>query len=203
MDVFQVLVFAGLLVMAALGIVSLAWAFYLDGKLKNRAHAKYYDVHVDSAKVFTEEDMNAILGGARHNLEEVVAQSSELFSASLATTIQGITDKTQEMAGMTLTTEFAKYQASLEALREETIQEFSDLQKQLEARRGELTVELEKLVAKDREERVDAFNARIADVVSSYLVEAMDKGIDVGAQSKYIIRTLEAHKEDIKKDILS
>lgn len=203
MDTFQVLMFAGLLVMASIAAVSLAWAFYLDGKFRNRPSPKHYDVHVEGTKVFRDEDVEAILSDAKDSLHQVVGQSSDLLRASLATTIKGINEKTEEMATMTLSQEFTKYQASLEALREETIQEFNSLQKQLEERRSELTIELEKLVKKDREERVDAFNARIADVVSSYLVEALDKGIDLGVQSKYIIHTLEAHKEDIKKDILS
>lgn len=203
MDTFQVFMFAGLLVMASIAAVSLAWAFYLDGKFRNRPSPKHYDVHVEGTKVFRDEDVEAILGDAKASLHQVVGQSSDLLRASLATTIKGINEKTEEMATMTLSQEFTKYQASLEALREETIQEFNSLQKQLEERRSELTIELEKLVKKDREERVDAFNARIADVVSSYLVEALDKGIDLGVQSKYIIHTLETHKEDIKKDILS
>jgi len=202
-DTFQVLVFASLLVMAVISAVSLAWAFYLDGKLRNRPSPKHYDVHVDGTKLFSEDDMAGVGAEAREGLQKTVVQSSELLRTSLAATIKGLNEKTEEMATMTLSQEFEKYQASFGALREETIKEFNDLQKQLDKRRGELMVELESLVAKDREERVDAFNARIADVVSSYLVEALDKGVDLGAQSKYIIYTLEAHKEDIKKDILS
>lgn len=203
MDTFQVLVFASLLVMAGISAVSLAWAFYLDGKFRNRPSPKHYDVHVDGTKLFSEDEMAGIGSEAREGLQKAVVQSSQLLSSSLATTIKGLNEKTEEMATMTLSQEFEKYQASFGALREETIKEFNDLQKQLDKRRGELMVELENLVAKDREERVDAFNARIADVVSSYLVEALDKGVDLGAQSKYIIYTLEAHKEDIKRDILS
>jgi len=202
-DTFQVLVFASLLVMASISAVSLAWAFYLDGKLRNRPSPKHYDVRIDGTKLFSDEDMAGIGADAKATLHDAVMQSSEHLQASLAVTIKGLNEKAEEMATMTLSQEFEKYQASLGALREETINEFNDLQKQLETRRAELTMELEKLVAKDREERVDAFNARIADVVSSYLVEALDKGVDLGTQSKYIIHTLEAHKEDIKKDILS
>jgi hypothetical protein len=83
------------------------------------------------------------------------------------------------------------------------IREFSDLQKQLDERKVQLGVELEAAVRKDREERMDAFNMRLADVVSSYIVETLDKGVDLGAQSAYILHTLEQHKEDIKKDVLS
>lgn len=183
--------------------MSVAWAFYLDGKLRNRPSPKHYSVRVDGTKVFSDDDMAGILDDAKDDLHGAIDRSTELLQASLATTIKGLNEKVEEMSTATLSQEFTKYEASLEALREETIQEFSSLQKQLDARRDELTVELEKVVAKDRAERVDAFNARINDVVSSYLVEAMSKGIDLGSQSKYIIATLEAHKEDIKKDILA
>lgn len=203
MDAFQVLVFASLLAMAGITVISLAWAFYLDGKLRNRPSPKNYDVHVEGTKVFSEQDMAEIGKDARESLNRAVGESTKLLETSLATTISGLTSKTEEMATMTLNTEFEKYHASLEALREETIKEFGHLQSQLDKRREEMTIELEKAVAKDREDRVDAFNARISDVVSSYLVEALDKGVDLGAQSKYIIHTLEANKEEIKKDILS
>ena len=107
------------------------------------------------------------------------------------------------MVTTALAQEFEKYQVSFAALREETIKDFTKLQKELDDDRVRLTEELESLVAKDREARMDAFNTRLGDVVSSYIVETLDKGIDLGAQSSYIMRTLEAHKEDMKKDVLS
>lgn len=203
MDTFQVLVLAGLLIMAAVSVISFAWVFYLDGKLRSRPSPKTYEVHIEGTKVFNDEDMDAARNEAREGLHNVVTRSAELLQASLAGTISGLSSKAEEMASITLTQEFEKYQISFAALREETVKEFNDLQKQLDQRRKDLSVELEDMVARDREERMDAFNARIADVVSSYLVEALDKGVDLGAQSKYIIHTLEAHKEDIKKDILA
>ena len=203
MDAFQVLVLVSLLLMACISVISIAWAFYLDGKLRNRPSPKHYDVHVEGAKVLSEEDVAGVGEEAKASLEHVVEQSSAAFQSALATTIKGLTEKTEELTTMTLSQELEKYQTSLGTLQEETIKEFNSLQKQLESRRDELVVELEKQVAKDRRDRVEAFNARINDVVASYLVEALDKGIDLGAQSKYIVRTLEEHKEDIKKDILS
>jgi len=153
--------------------------------------------------VFSEQDLAAAREEARLGLSKAIAESSGLVRSSLAATINSLGEKAEEMATITLSQEFEKYQTSFAALREETIKEFADLQKQLDKRREEITAGMEASFTKSQEERIDAFNARIADVVSSYLVEALDKGVDLGAQSKYIIHTLEAHKEDIKKDILA
>lgn len=203
MDTFQILTFASLLFMAIVSIASLGWAFFLDGKFRNRPSPKHYSVHVEGTKVFSEQDLAAAREEARAGLSKAVAESSGLVRSSLAATINSLGEKAEEMATITLGQEFEKYQTSFAALREETIKEFADLQKQLDKRRDEITTQMEDTFNKSQEERIDAFNARIADVVSSYLVEALDKGVDLGAQSKYIIHTLEAHKEDIKKDILA
>ncbi len=203
MDTFQVLVFASLLVMAGISAISLAWAFYLDGKLRNRPSPKHFDVQVEGTKLFSEEDLEGVKTQAVASLLESVAKSSQSLQSSLTVAMAGLTEKTDDAVQITLGQEIEKYQASFAALREETIREFNDVQTQLDKRRDELMAQLGPAVTKAREERVDAINDRIADVISSYLVEALDKGIDLGAQSKYIIHTLEAHKEDIKKDILS
>jgi hypothetical protein len=183
--------------------VALVWIFYLDGKLRNRPAPQHYTVHLDAAKVFSEEEMAVVGKEASEDMREIVARSAEQLEASLKATIAGLNTKTEEMASQTLSQEFEKYQASFEALREEMIREFSDLQKQLDERRLQLSADLEDAVRKDREARMDSFNGRIADVVSSYIVETLDKGVDLGAQSAYILHTLEQHKEDIKKDVLS
>lgn len=199
----QIWVLASLLVMGAVSIISLVWAFYLGGKLQGRPSPKHYEVRVEGAKVFSDTEIAAISQQAQAGLQEVIGESSKLLRSALAVTINSLTGRTQEMATTMLSEELKKYQTDLASLRKDTIEEFNTLQKQMEQRSTELSAELEQLVAKDRQERMEAFNARIADVVSSYLVEALDKGIDLGAQSKYIVHTLETHKEDIKKDILA
>ena len=203
MDTSQILLLAGLILIVVIIAVALVWIFYLDGKLRNRPAPQHYTVHLDGAKVFSEEEMAVVGKEAEEDLREIVARSAEQLEASLKATIAGLNTKTEEMATQTLSQEFEKYQASFEALREEMLREFNELQKQLDERRVQLGADMESAVRKDREARMDAFNARLADVVSSYIVETLDKGVDLGAQSAYILHTLEQHKEDIKKDVLS
>lgn len=203
MDLVQLLMAIGLALMAVIAISALSWASYLDGKIRNRPSPKHYDVHVEPVKVFSEDDLARVGEDAREELREAIEKSAEMLRASMEATIGGLNARTEEMVTTTLTQEFEKYQVSFAALREETIKDFSKLQKQLDKDRLKLSEDLERLVAKDREERMEAFNARLGDVVSSYIVETLDKGVDLGAQSAYILRTLEAHRDDIKRDVLS
>ena len=203
MDTFQILVLAALGVMTVITVTSLVWVFYLSGALKNRPSPKHYQIAVESSKVFSPEDLVTISKEARESMHVVVDKAAGELSSSLSATIASLTTKTEDMAKITLAQEFEKYQTSLGALRDETIKEFGDLQQQLDKRRQELTEDMEANVLKDREARMEAFNARLGDVVSSYLVETLDKGVDLGAQAGYVVRMLETHKDEIKKDVLS
>lgn len=203
MDTFQILVLVGLAVLAVITVISLAWAFYLGGEVNNRPSPKHYSVEVETPDVLSADDLQVISEKAFESMDGAVGKAAEELGAALTATIAGLTTKTEDMAKIAFAQEFEKYQTALEALREETIKEFADLQKQLDERRDQLMAGLELDVQKDREERMEAFNARINDVVSSYLVETLDKGVDLGAQAGYIVRMLESHKEDIKKDVLS
>lgn len=202
MDTSQVLTIM-LLCMAILAIASISWAFYLDGKYRNRPSPRHYSVHVEGTKVFTEQDISAARDEARQGLQKAVAESANLMRSMLSISAKGISTKADDMATNMLQKEFGIYQTSLSALREQTIKEYADLQKELDVKRAQMVAEMDERFKKNEAERMDAFNERIADVVSSYLTEALENGIDLGAQSKYIIHTLEAQKEAIKKDVLS
>lgn len=202
MDTSQVLTIM-LLCMAFIAIASISWAFYLDGKYRNRPSPRHYSVRVEGTKVFSEQDIVAARDEARQGLHKAVVESSNLMRSMLAVSAKGISGKADEMATNMLRKEFEIYQTSLSALREQTIKEYSALQKELDVKRAQLITEMDEQFKKNEAVRMEAFNARIADVVSSYLTEALENGIDLGAQSKYIIHTLEAQKEEIKKDVLS
>ena len=202
MDSVQTWVIVGVLAMAAITLLVLIWTFFFSGSVK-RPVEKHVEVHVESADLLSKADIASLSRDAKEGLSEAVQLSSESLQEKLTEAIAQLSKKTEEMANLTLSQEFEQYQVSLAALRDETIKDFSELQKQLDDRRNQLLLELESHVAADREKRMDQFNARLGDVVSSYLVETLDKGVDLGAQSAYIVRTLESHKEDIKKDVLT
>jgi hypothetical protein len=49
----------------------------------------------------------------------------------------------------------------------------------------------------------DKFDAKIGDVVSSYISESLGSGVDLGAQMQFILTSLESHKDEIRKDLLN
>jgi hypothetical protein len=73
----------------------------------------------------------------------------------------------------------------------------------VEHQRVELRQGMEAELASEKKLLADKFEAKIGDVVASYISESLGSGVDLGAQMQFILTSLEAHKEEIRKDLLN
>lgn len=203
MDILQLTLVAGLIVMAIVNAASLVWASYLDHKLRGRPTPKHYDVHLEGNKVFPEMDMTKVQQEISEQLQVTVSKSADQLQRSISQSVEQIAGHVQELASTSLASEFEKYQVSLAALREQTIAEFGKIHEELDQHRTKLQAQLEQKITEQESKRLDQFNARLNDIVSSYLAESLGAQVDLGAQTTYIMQTLQQHKEDIKRDVLT
>lgn len=199
MDTLVFVLIVGLIGMGIINAASLLWAGYLDRKLRGKPTPKHYDVHIEGTKVFPEVDRQAVEAKAEVLLVEAVDKAAAKLQTSLG--------KTSEIMAKNIETataqELQKYHANLEQLTQQSVAVFNQLQADVEQRRAELFKQLETEVAAEREKRMDNFNAKLNDVVTSYLLESLGSQVDLGAEAPYIFEVLAAHKEDIKRDVLS
>ncbi len=203
MDSLQFILVAGLIAMVGINAASLAWAMRLNRELRSRPSPKVYEVKIDAGKVMADIDMTTVEELTKQQLGKVANEAGARFKESLNNAVDSLSVKISDMANNTLSGEFEKYQVSLQALRDQSIEEFSKLQKELDNRRTQLTEHLDKVIQTEGEKRLGALDTRMNDVISSYLIESLGNQVDLGAQSAYIFETLEEHKDEIKKDILS
>lgn len=203
MDAVQFSLVAALTVLVVVNIGILAWASYLDRKARGKPQPKIYEMHLEGTKVFSDIDLETIQKQAKEQLTQIAGKAAERLQGSLNNSVDQMSSNISESLGTDLRAEFEKYQVSLAALRDQTVGEFTKIQQELDHRKLELMEHLEKEVAEERERRLEAFNQRMGDVVASYLTEALGNQVDLGAQGTHIIETLEAHKDDIKRDMLS
>lgn len=203
MDNIQIILVGGLVVMALINAVSLIWAFYLDGKLRQRPTPKNYDIHVEGTKLFSEEDLAEARTLAQEELRKSVEVAAEQLQRSVSESAQEIAGHINEASGEALNQELEKYRITLSELHAQAIRQFGQLQQEIDQQRTKLIGQLEEDVKKEQERRVDHFNERINEVVASYIAESLGDRVDLGAQGPYILQVLQKHKEDIKQDILA
>jgi len=201
MDSFQLTVLIGLFTLVIVNVAYILWA--LGGKLHHKSSSKRYNVHVDGAKVFSRHEMTEVGQKAEADLAAAAAQSSDDFHAMLDATMTELNTKAKDMITQTLSKEFEAYHNSLAKVRTQTLKEFTDIKKASDEQKKNLQDEFEAKVTAQEALRLDQFNQRLDDIVSSYIVESLEHNVDLGAQMKYIIASLESRKEDIKKDVLA
>jgi len=203
MDSLQLILVFGLLAMVVINAFSLFWAMKLNHQLHERPSPKVYEVKVDAGKVLADVDMSEIERLTKQQLSKVASEAGARFKESLDNAVDGLSVRVSDLANNSLLGEFEKYQVSLQALRDQSIQEFSKLQKELDDRRTQLTEHLDKIIQAEGEKRLGSLDERMNDVISSYLIESLGNQVDLGAQSAYIFDMLHEHKDEIKRDILS
>lgn len=189
-------------VMALINVASLIWATNLGRRLRGRPVPKVYQVHIEGTKVFNEIDLAAVEEQAKIELRDAAHTAAAQLHATIKRTVEQVAMHVDEATQNTINQEFEKYQISLQALREQSITEFSKLQRDLDERRGRMVEALEKEANAELSRRVDQFNNRLNDVVSSYIVETLGNRVDLGAQMVHILQNLQQHKDDIKRDVL-
>jgi len=203
MDSLQFILVIGLIAMVAINAVSLLWAMKLNRELHSRPQPKVYEVKVDAHQVMADIDMTDIERLTKQQMSKVASEAGARFKESLDNTVDNLSVHVSDMANNSLAGEFEKYQVSLQALRDQSIQEFSKLQAELDTRRTQLTEHIDKIIQTEGEKRLSSLDERMNDVISSYLIESLGNQVDLGAQSAYIFETLHKHKDEIKRDILS
>ena len=205
MDTTQLILIAGILIMAGTNTVSLIWGFYANEKSHGKPTPKYYNVTVEGAKVFPDLDMAKVEEAARQQLLQVIGESSRSLQTSVTKTVNELGSKIDQTAKTSLTDETQKFQVSLQQLREQSIAAFNQLQTDINAQRSKLLEQLADANNAAKKQQAEAFSkeldARLNDVVSSYLTETLGNNVDLGAQTAYIFDALESHKQQIKQDL--
>jgi DNA anti-recombination protein RmuC len=199
MDSLLLVLIIGLIGMGLINAISLVWAGYLDRKLRRRPVPKHYDVHVEGTKVFPEVDRQAVEARAEQLLAEAVNASAKKLQASTDATAAEVANHIQE----TTTQELEKYHANLQAVSKQSAEAFQNLQTEITTKRAQLLKQLDEEVATEKTKRMNEFNAKLNDVVASYIVESLGNQVDIGAEAPYVFEMLATHKEDIKRDVLS
>ncbi|EDK72541.1 hypothetical protein TM7_0325 [candidate division TM7 genomosp. GTL1] len=203
MDILQIALGVGLILLIALSVVVLVWVVRLDRAQQGKASLRHYTVHIDGTKVFNNVSETEVKRLVHDKLTVSAAQAAEKFEASLNKTIPKLTADIEEMNSRTLQKEFNKYQLSFNALNDEAMQSQAKLVHEIQQRRAALLGALDKKIISDYQERLARFDQRFSDIISSYIAESLPENADLGAQLPAILAELEANKEQIKKDILA
>ncbi|HSX01079.1 MAG TPA: hypothetical protein VLF67_02445 [Candidatus Saccharimonas sp.] len=135
--------------------------------------------------------------------EAQIAESVKTFGTDLQATSARLGEQVSRLTTTVIEEELSAYHQTLEQVRQSANQAMEQIRQAVEQQRVELRQGMEADMATEKQHMVDKFNQKMGDVVSSYIAESLGGGVDLGAQMQYILASLEAHKEEITKDLLN
>jgi hypothetical protein len=181
-----------------------------------RAHFKKQEV----GKKTDPTNLPRLSGERRQQLlEEAEVEFRKQIDASVDSLRKDLTGTADELAhyvtkvgGEIIETEMKRYRETIDSLRKQTeaiinqaqtgvARHQSDISERITSLQNEMETKLKDEIAADKKLLTDQIDTKLADAVSSFLVETLQHEVDLGAQSEYLVRQLEAHKEELIKEV--
>jgi F0F1-type ATP synthase membrane subunit b/b' len=153
-----------------------------------------------------------LLEEAQDDFQSVLEKSAVELQRELHATAIALNRQIAKSGAEVVRYEMERYQKQLEELRQQTesalggaqkevAEHQADLNEKFTERKAQLEARLAEDIAAERQRLIGQIDAKLADAVTSFLMETLPHNVDLGAQSAYLIATLEEHKAELSKEV--
>jgi hypothetical protein len=133
--------------------------------------------------------------------QTVLNDSAGSLQHDLKATAQQIDNMVNNLATQIVTGELESYRTQLAQLNKQAQVEMSGVKKEVVGYQTELKAKIAQELQAEKLQLLKQIDTKLADAVSSFLLETLQHNIDLGSQSPYLIALLEEHKTDFKKEL--
>lgn len=132
-----------------------------------------------------------------------IVEATATFGEDLKGTSTRLSEQVSRLTTSVIEEELESYQKTLEEVRHTAVEAMDKIRTAVEQQRVELRQGMEADLAAERDKLAAKFDTKMGDIVASYIAESLGGGVDLGAQMQFIMASLEAHKDELKKDLMS
>lgn len=153
-----------------------------------------------------------LLKKAETNFEKILENAAGQLQLDLSKTGAQLNRKLDTLGSQIVEDEMKRYRASLDELQKQTelsitgtqdtlAQHQEDLKAAMAEHQKEMLAKMNEEIAAQKTELLAQIDAKLADAAASFLIETMQHDVDLGAQTAYLTKMIEAHKDDFKKEV--
>jgi hypothetical protein len=180
------------------------WLIFKPEKKKTKGSA--IEDLTDQAKedvehIFNDEFREELRNRGRLHFEKIIGENAMFLQQDLRLTTSQLNDFMKTEVTHVLKEEFAKYEESINDAKQLAIDSIQKTQETIEQQRELLSAQLTEQLTAEKSRTLNRFEARMADVVNHYVLEAVGDQIDLSEQLEFIMNQLEMNKEAIMRDI--
>lgn len=199
MDVSIVLI----VVISALVGINIVTAVVISRHTKALQASRTSEKNDQPTLEITPEYMAELEAKTKATFAKVVDDNAQLLNQSVSGAINKLNSEIDNLTGSVIAKEIADYQATLAAAKEKIIKDIEVLSDRAQARQQELDSALEAQMKERRAMVAAKLDQSLSEIVVSYIAESFGPGVDFNSQKSYVFKSLENHKEELKKDILN
>jgi FAD/FMN-containing dehydrogenase len=144
-----------------------------------------------------------MLEAAELRFQNSLNRTSRQLESDLDATATRINKLLDHQVTGVVSTELAQYRAQLAKLRSETEASFGAASKEIVEHQAALRQAMHTAVAKEQAALIEQLDTKLADAVTSFLIETLGHNVDLGNQTEYLISMLEEHKTDFINEVKS
>ncbi len=153
-----------------------------------------------------------LLHNAEATFKAILEHAAGELQFDLKDTSDSVSGKLKQVGDEIIDTEMNRYQESLEGLRKETeeiigsaakyvAEHQADTELLMIQRRKEMETALSDIMNSEKDRLQAAIDTKLAGSVTSFLIETLGHDVDLGAQSTYLIKQLDEHKQELIKEL--
>lgn len=158
-------------------------------------------VKQDVEHIFNEEFREELRNRGRLHFEKILGENAMFLQQDLRLTTSQLNDYMKDQITKDLKEAFSNYENAISDAKQLAVESIEKTKATIDEQRQILTKELEDEVTKEKQQRLQRFDANMADIVNHYVLAAIGSQIDLNDQLEYILGELETNKKAILEDI--
>ena len=197
MSGLQIILLINMLLIGVLSAVAVrhAYAHFNPNEHDGERHKPKQDMHLPPAV------RQKLLEEAQADFHLMLRRSVKELEKDLHDTTEKIHKTLEKEGNETITQQIKHYRDRLDELQQQTEENISAIGKDLSGHQNTLKAKLSEEVEAEKKRLIQQIDTNLADAIGSFLTETLQHNIDLGAQSEYLKKMLEEHKEEIAKEV--
>lgn len=151
--------------------------------------------------LFNDEFREELRNRGRLHFEKIIGENAMFLQQDMRLTTSEINEFMKQEITKTLKDAFEKYESSISDAKDQALESMQKTQSAVEEQRKQMTEQLGKEIAAEKQRILGNFHENLAEVVNHYVLAAIGNQISLDDQLEYILAELEQNKQAIVDDI--
>lgn len=147
----------------------------------------------------SKEVRDKLIVDAEAKYQNVLEKAAEQFSKEMSATTEKINESVKGMATDIMKKEHEAFMQLINEYQSRALSTMENTKNQTAVFENEIKTKLQEDAEKERQRLLQLVDDKLSDAVMSFLTEAMQHEVDLGAQTDYLIKQLEEHKQEFKQ----